>query len=548
MPQGEVQGGVLVERRGRPATWQEAFSYMEAAIDVLAELARDQDSGVADAATSRLVGAIHPFLSVERLRTYLAKAIARLPETALTAARTKIIHLDGLFDRTGTTPGNDREVSRQALESFTAELPPPTPEQTLAALADTRRWDLRDGQLQDQLNAAISAIPAQNRVAHLLAVLGRMPEAAYEIGHALAGLAPDDDETSGRLLRLATGGAQGALVGYLQALVWSGADDAFDRLLDSDASSSLSDLTRLQVSISGPQTTAGWARVTRLVSELVPEDGARGLLGWHTHLSSERLGGFLSDWLPRIQTQASYEAVVDIVDLAAHAHPAWVDSVDPLIAELVALRSRFIAQGLRMQKEWAWGQLARRQLTAQPAELLKTLLALIDDGSYCPDPALQETDLLKEALTAVGVEGWRAMMTQIESGSWHIRRAAGRWLGGAADAETASDWVATSTERARLVASVADPDGDNRLDPVIRFLISTFGSDERVSGSLRDALLLKLQWDPRSDSYQQLIERVTGWGPAGDQPDEVTAWVQATVTWLRTQQSVAAQRNAEPAW
>jgi hypothetical protein len=541
----EVQGGVLVERRGRPATWAEAFTYMEGAIDILAELAHGNDSEIADTATSRLVGAIHPFLQVERLRLHLAKAIAGLPEPGLTAARTTIIHLEGLFERGGTAPGGDREASRQALESFTAELPAPTSEQTLAALAGTPRWDLRDGQLQDRLNDAISAMPAQDRVTHLLALLERKPEAAYEIGRAIAGLAPDDDEARSRLLGLAARGAQEALVGYLHALVQAGADDAFDQLLDSDASANLSDLAQLRLSASGPPTTAGWSRVTRLVTRLAPEDGVRGLFGWHTHLSPEQLTVFLAYWLPRIQTQESYEAVVDFVDLAAHNHPAWADSVDPLIADLVARRSRHIAHGSAMQKEWAWGQLARRQITERPTELLQTLMTLISDGSYSPDAALGETDLLRETVTATGAEGWQAMMTATESGSWQVRRAAGRWLGGTVDLGTVSEWVAASTERARLVASVTDPDGGDHIDPVARFLITTFGRDEQVPVLLRSALILKMSWNPGSGSFQQLIEQVTGWATADDQPDEVVAWTQAAVTWLRTQQTVAAQDDEE---
>lgn len=535
----EVQGGVLIEPRGRPATWAEAFSYMEGAIVILAELTRDDDSEIAATATTRLVGAIHPFLQVERLRTHLAKAIAGLPEAGVTAARTNIIHLEGLFERAGTAPGSDREASRLALEAFAAELPSPTPEQTLAALAGTRRWDLRDGQLQDRLNDAISAVPAQDRVAHLLAVLERGPEAAYEVGHAIAGLAGDDDEVSDRLLGLAERGAQEALVGYLHALVQGGARDAFDRLLDSGASASLSDFALLRVSVSGPPTAAGWSRVARLVTQLAPEDGARGLFGWHMHLSPERLGVFLTYWLPRIQTQASYETVVDFVDLAAHNYPGWADAVDPHIADLVAQRSRHTPRGSSMQKEWAWGQLARRQLMAQPAKLMETLLTLISDGSYWPDAALGETDLLKETVTAAGAEGWQAMMTEIESGSWPVRRAAGRWLGGAVDVRTVSEWVAASTERARLVASVTDPDGGDHIDPIARLLISKFGSDEQVPVLLRSALALKMNWDPRSGRSQQLIDQVAGWGAADDQPDEVVAWTQGVAAWLRTQQFVA---------
>lgn len=189
----------------------------------------------------------------------------------------------------------------------------------------------------------------------LLTILDRRPEAAYEIGRTLAALVPDDDETRDRLLTLVAAGTQGALVGYLQALVGGGTSDAFDQLLDSASSSILSDFTRLQVSVSGPQSGARWARVSRLVRRLKPGDAARGLLGWHIDLDAERLRGFLSERLPRIQTQDDYEAVVDFVDLAVHRSPGWIDSVDPLIADLVALRPQFVAPLVTMRKEWLGG-------------------------------------------------------------------------------------------------------------------------------------------------------------------------------------------------
>jgi hypothetical protein len=43
----EMQGGVLLERRGAPTTREDAFTYMEAAITALDSLARDSDQEVA---------------------------------------------------------------------------------------------------------------------------------------------------------------------------------------------------------------------------------------------------------------------------------------------------------------------------------------------------------------------------------------------------------------------------------------------------------------------------------------------------------------------
>ena len=161
--------------------------------------------------------------------------------------------------------------------------------------------DLADGELQQRLTTAAAALPGHDRVSRLLGLLDRKPEAAYEIGRTLGELVPDDYDARERLLRLAATGDQGALVGYLYALVEGGTGDAFDQVLDS-AAGVLGDLACLQVSVRGPQSHAGWARVSGLIARLNPKDGARALLGWHTSLAAKRLQNFLADWLPRINT------------------------------------------------------------------------------------------------------------------------------------------------------------------------------------------------------------------------------------------------------
>lgn len=127
-------------------------------------------------------------------------------------------------------------------------------------------------------------------MSRLLSVLDRQPEAAYEIGHTLGELVPDDDDARKRLVTLAANENQGPLVGYLYALVGGSTSDAFDQLLDSDSSSALDDLARLQVSTRGPQSDAGWTRVSALIIQLTPGDGARGLFGWHIDLDPNGCG------------------------------------------------------------------------------------------------------------------------------------------------------------------------------------------------------------------------------------------------------------------
>jgi ABC-type transporter Mla subunit MlaD len=112
----EAQGGVLVERRGCPATWGDVYAYLENMIDLLGILAHDADPDVANKATSELVDAIDPLVpAVPRVRDRLAAVVAALPEAGLMAARTQITHLEALFDRIGDNTDNDLEARKQGL-------------------------------------------------------------------------------------------------------------------------------------------------------------------------------------------------------------------------------------------------------------------------------------------------------------------------------------------------------------------------------------------------------------------------------------------------
>jgi len=532
----EVQGGVLVEHRGTPATWEDVFTYREAAIDLLGALARDTDPEVAGLAVAKLVGAIHPLLAEQRLRDHLAGVIENLPESGLSAARTKITHLTGLFERV------DDDTSARALEVFLARLPTPTPAQTLEFLADAQPWDLADGELQQRLSEAAEALPVEERVSQLLSVLERRPVAAQEIGRTLAGLVPNDDGVQRRLVVLAVTNTA-ALVGYLSARVEDGSGDAFDQLLDSEMSGALDDLDCLRVSVFGPKTDAVWARVSALIPRLSPADGARGMLGWLIDIDIHQLRDLLAGWVPRIQSHDDYNAVIEFVSLSVHGRPPWIDPVDPLIADLVALRSQF--GQLATMGEWEWRQLARRQLAVRPVELLVTFLDVTEAGGYNAFIEPEGPELLKEAVTAAGPAGWQEMMTRVHTGSWQVRTVAGPWLGNAADVNTVCDWVNGNIERARAVAAVTAPGGE-QLHPVARFLITDFGADEQVSRSLRNALISRWGWGSEAARYTQLIRQVEAWGTTESEPDMVKAWIRATVEWLQTAHHAVLEHEVEP--
>ncbi|WP_410677281.1 hypothetical protein [Amycolatopsis sp. cmx-4-68] len=545
----ETQGGILVERRGRPATWGDLHRYREDMTTILALLTRDDDSTVASDAGTALINAMASCLPNARTRSHLARAIVDSPEFVVIKAHTEVARRHTLHERMASSAGPDDEDAQlelrariEALEDFRKALPDPTAAQSLESLLNSRRWDFPDDELQRRITETVARLPADQRALRLLDSLRQQPAAAYEAGYALGGITHDNPGTLEQLSELANSGDDAGLVGYLHALVKAGNPSAFDQYLDSDVSTSLNDAARLRVSVRGPINDAGWDRVVALSHRLEPADGARGLLGWHQHLSQDRLRCLLTDWIPRITTQDDFNAVVDLVHLALPVLPStYVDSVDPLIDELLRLRTRFDELA---RLEWDWEQLGRRQLSVAPQQLLATLLDIVETGTYYPDAVGDDENLLRAAVIATGAKGWTDVMLSIEHGSHQARLAAGRWLGATADVDTERTWVGDSLDRARLVASVTHV-GDDCIDPVAMFLITDFAYDEQVAQHLRDSLIPSFWVGSETYQHEATIDQVRSWLDRNSLSATADLWTRTTVDWLSSWRDRAALTEEE---
>ncbi len=537
----EVQGGFLVATRGMPATYGEAWDYSGTAMDILADLANDEDMQISNDATSALVATIHPYLQHAALRERLARALTRLPADGLTKARTQIEHLRALFERTqAKSDTDDRQAS---LEALTTMLPIPSAEEDFGALANAQRWDFRDeNEFQHRLDEAALALPAASRIAHILKVITTRPAAALELGRTLNTVAGSSEEILAQLVSQAAASNIDPLIGHLQGRVDKGTPAAFDDLLDSDQSAALDDAVRLAISVRGPQTGPGWQRVERLVQRLSPLQGTRGLFGWHISLDLDRLRQFLSGWMRRLGNQADYNAVVDFVGLAIHQQPSWQE-IDPMVATLVARRIQYPDVG---NQEWEWTQLAKRQLGQQPAELHETLLLLLENDAWNPFEGSEEDDLLREIIRRVGPGGWRKTMERLAA-SPRLRTTFGSWLAGAVDLTEAKAWVGTDLGRARLVARVATPGGD-QVDPVGRFLLTNFGTDDEVASALRLNYMVGVWRGNYSAHCQAQIDRLTSWISNPAEPQQVKGWARSMIAALTAERDRALQNEAEGGW
>lgn len=534
-----AQGAVLVEPRGVPVDAEEAIRYVCGAIDVLAKLARDPNTDVAGRATKHLVGAIHPYVARARqeIRDHLATTIAALPEPGLTSARTALARLEALFERTSNQDREQATVRRQRLAEFRSHMPTATAEQELDALAGARRWDFRDGSLPSRLTDAARALP-DHGVPRLLMILRRRPEAMFEIGLALGDLATDDDRVRDHLVADAHADPA-ALAGYLTARVRAGSDQAFDELLDLPGLN-MAELTQLRVSTEGPPAPRAWTRVSALLPNLSPTQGADALARWHDHLTTARLREYVADWRPRIRTPDEYAAVLDLVALVAMSQPDQITDMGEEIADLVARRRDHPRVPDRGQ--WAWEQLARQQLTCRPVAVVTVLMDLLEAEAYPEYQAGGDDSLVRDAVVAAGSEGWRTMMERRLQGTHQVRSAAGRWLGNVTGVDTIRDWVGENVERARVVAAHTGPDAGG-LSPTARFLITEFGTDEGVTQLLRSRLIPISYSGTDAGLYQRILDQITDIDDFP--PDPVAEWVEETVEWLRDL-LIAARQATEP--
>jgi hypothetical protein len=543
----EIQGGFLVASRGTPATYGEAWDYCAAAMDILAELANDQDKQISRDAIGGLVATIHPYLQRPVLRERLARALTRLPAEGLTKVRTQIEHLRGLFERTQAKSDTDDRLS--GLEAFISMLPIPSAEEDFEALANAQPWDFRDeNELQHRLDKAALGLPAARRIPHILKVVATRPAAARELGRTLNTVADGSDEILAELISQAAAGNIDPLTGYLQDRVYKGTAAAFDDLLDSDQSAALDDAARLAISVRGPQTVPGWQRVESLVQRLSPLQGARTLFGWHISLDLDRLNQFLSDWMCRLGSQADYNTVVDFVGLAIHQQPPWQANIDPMVAALVARRIEYPDVG---NQDWEWTQLAKRQLDQQPSALHETLLLLLENDAWNPfesseDEADAEDDLLRETIRRAGPAGWRKTMERLDA-SPRLRTSFGCWLAGAVDLAEVEAWVGTDLDRARLVARVAIPGGDH-VSPVGRFLLKNFGADDGIASALHLNYMIGVWRGNYSAHCQTQIDQLTGWVNTPAEPQQVKDWAQSLAAKLTAERDRALQNEAEGSW
>lgn len=537
MVSGEVQGGVLVEPRGTPATYGEAGEYRRSAISLLASLLKDDDSTVARAAEDALLKAMHPLIDDAFAGEFLADVLAGLQGPGLQRLRTDAEHLLSMYDR---HKQEDRQVVER-LDALLARLPTPTGIEHLQVLVHLRRWDLGEGELQTRIDAAVAGLAEEVDRSSMLGLLEQELPAAWELGHALASANEFGEELLDFLLSIFDRNSS-ALVGYLTAKTESGTEAAFDEFLDSEQAQQLDSRARLAVAVRGPVTDRARRRILDGLRGLEVADGVAALFGWHRNLSDEEVATILDDWMARLSSQRDYNAVVDWLSLWLPSEEGIPDWMRDRAWHLISLRSEYPDLS---QEGWDWGRIASGLVDERGMELARLILDLVESGSQMIHQSDDEAALLARCVVLHPEEAWDEIAQRLTSEkSWRVQMQIRGWLLHSFPSEIIERWVGDDIDRAQIVASIASPGGAEPT-AVASFLLDRFGTDKQVSSGLWGEFVSGSWTGPESERNARKIEQLNGWRQRAELPLGVRTWASEMIQYLEASRQSALEREAE---
>jgi len=533
---GELQGGSLVEPRGTPETWGQVGDYRGSAIEVLRQLASDEDADVAVAAQDALISAVHPMIADPLCGDRLADALISIDGQVRSRLRAELEHLVHLKER---HPKDDGVL--QALRRLESRLPSPTPLETIRVLSSLRRWDFVDSELRDRMVEAVESLgsPEQRREA-LAAVLSE-PElsAAWELGHA-AGLLGRDDSAL-RVVFDARSSHPDALLGFLQGQVASGTSDAYEDFLDGPLGQEITLYEQAAFAARSPNYEAQRERINSALESLDVATGTQLAFSLHRSLTYDDVAKLVTGWKERLASQGDYNALLDWLQLAvSDLEGEDTGDLRDAIWDVVRLRGLFPSAA---HERYEWSQLAAQFVDAQPYELGKLIIDLVEQENLMLLDDSYESELLTscaEKDPALVSE----ILSRVEAGSWLLQMELRGWLLEHVDPEWVENWIGGDLGRARLVASLA-PIGKDGASSYVQYLLREFADDDRIKSSLYSSLVSGFWTGNESDRIQGQIDQLTEWRKAYANNHGLRDWAREAIASLQEDRKSALQREAE---
>jgi hypothetical protein len=538
MVSGELQGGSFVEPRGGAQSVEEAGLYRRRLIALLDRLTADSDERVSKVAVDGLIAAILPLIDDPFASDALVDSICRLQAPALNQARQHLRHLEDVRNDTAESAS-----VADALNRLERSLPPLGVLEQLRLLLDSEPWTLQNSQRHDELQSLVADAVAQEHLDEILAWLqgGQLPS-GWHLGFALAQTAMAPNDQLLQQLIAAVNINLMALVGYLSAKVEAGDSDVFDAVLDGPLSTGLAPDQRLALTVRGPVTDRAKERALQLAAQLHPSAAASALFPLTGSLTVDDVIQLVHLWLPQINSQQDYNIVIDWLSLrlTIGKTPAELRS---LVWELLSLRLRYPDMGTAA---WGWMRLARIDVDESPARITQLVLDLITDEKLIltGEEEEEEAKLLAGAARASPESVWELVADRMEDGDWRVIMMLRKWFLASVSAEVIAEWIGDSADRARAVAAIADPGGDEPTK-VARFLLERFGDDADIAAELASAYVSGVWWGPLSGRIAGQIAQLEGWIASSKETDGVKRWALGMIDGLRRQLEQALEREAE---
>lgn len=536
---GELQGGLVVERRGAPQTWDEVWSYHREVYAILGRLAGSSDLDLAAAARKGIVSSLHGSLVNSSDRDALVELMHDADDALLSAVRVEVESLRSLFARVDLEDGDTR-VSN--LEVFANSLPPESATDKIRVLLHTDAWDRPIWGVADRIANAAREVDAVAPLSVLLACIvpsERLPS-AYALGAAIATLAGRADEVLRELRILLNSASEEVLIGFLQTRASNGDPTIFDEFIDAGG---FSPDKALELTVRGPESSRSRARVKELLKEVAPARAARFMLPMIREEATQAIEELLSLWNEMCASQDDYNAILEFVSLMNRSEGQLKDSMALAVWPILMRREEYPEVG---QQSWGWSRTARLFLGTKANEVALAVAALISTGAISGFSGSEEAALLRQAVSGADRFVWEHLMDQLANGDWRLSLSVQEWLGDAVPVATAENWVHGEVQRARVLAGVLKPEGD-KLSPVVLYLLSSFGDDENIRGRLIGGFISGSWTGNESALIDGQLETVGRWRAAATHP-AVSSWLSELSEYLRRRRRAALQEEAERGW
>ncbi|MFJ3035717.1 hypothetical protein ACIPC2_15010 [Curtobacterium pusillum] len=539
MASGELQGGLVVERRGAPRTYDEMWAYHRKVYSILGSLARDRDSGLAAAARKAIVNSLHGSLMNYHDRDALVELMHDADDALISDVRVEVESLRSLFSRVDLEDGDTR-VSN--LDVFAKSLPAESAGDRIKVLVHTDAWDRPVSEVADRIANAAREVDSVAPSAVLLDLIEpsvRLPS-AYALGVAIATLGGRSEETLRELGTLLDSASEQVLFGFLQTRASSGESNIFDEFIDSGE---FSPDKALELTVRGPESLRSRARVEELLKEVAPARAARFMLPLIRDEATQAVEALMSLWNEMCASQDDYNAMLEFVSLVSRSEFQLEDSMALAVWSILLRRDEYPEVG---QQSWGWSRTARLFVGSRANEVALLVAALISKGVISGFSGSEEAALLRQAVGEADPVVWEHLMDQLADGDWRLSLSVQEWLGDAVSVATAENWVSGELERARVLAGVVKPEGD-MLSPAVVYLLSSFGHDEKIRGRLIGGFISGSWTGNESALIDGQLETVARWRAAAAHPAVVT-WLNELVEYLRRRRKAALQEEAERGW